>query len=155
MLAVAPLVPRPLPAATAAGVPAGWTAVFTALQLPRGAPVLIVPVPTAVLTGPLRWQADTGQPSAFDGGYFVGPAWNGQAYIDGNGVAVTAQYLDRLASGGPAGAPPGLAQVKADLAAWRPVAVVAVTSPRSALGRYLTGLFGRPAIRAGQVLAWR
>ena len=33
--------------------------------------------------------------------------------------------------------------------------VVAVTSQRSALGRYLTGLFGRPSLRAGQVLAWR
>ena len=42
----------------------------------------------------MRWQADTGEPDSLIGGYFAGPAWNGQAYVDGNGVAATAQYLD-------------------------------------------------------------
>jgi hypothetical protein len=149
-----PLIPRPLPTGVASPAPAGWSAAFAALRLPPGARVLVVPVPTATLTNALRWQADTGQPGSMAGGYFTGPAWNGQAYVDGNGVAATAQYLDGLWTGQAVPAP-SRAQVQADLRAWRPAAVVAVTSPDSALGRYLEGWFGRPGIHAGGVLAWR
>jgi hypothetical protein len=46
-------------------------------------------------------------------------------------------------------------ELKTDLDTWQPAAVVAVTSPGSALGRYLARLFGRPPIHAGGVLAWR
>ena len=155
VIACLPLLPLPLPAATAAPLPAGWSAAFAVLRLPPDARVLVVPVPTATLTDALRWQADTGAPGLLIGGYFVGPAWNGLAYIEGNGVAVTAQYLDALWSGGPAPPAPAPAQVQADLRTWQPAAVVAVTSPDSRLGRYLEGLFGRPAIRSGTVLAWR
>jgi hypothetical protein len=150
-----PLTPRPLPAAQAPRLPAGWSAALTALRLPASARVLVVPVPTATLTAPLRWQADTAEPGSLIGGYFVGPAWNGQAYVDGNGVAATAQYLDALWLGGPVARAPAPAQVQADLRSWRPAAVVAVTSPDSALGRYLKTLFGPATIRSGNVLAWR
>jgi hypothetical protein len=154
-VACLPLIPRPLPAADTAPVPAGWSAAFTALHLPAHARVLVVPVPTATLTSALRWQADTGEPSSLIGGYFVGPAWNGQAYVEGNGVAVTAQYLDRIWSGGPLAPAPARSQVKSDLDNWRPAAVVAVTRLDSPLGHYLVGLFGRPPIQSGSVLAWR
>jgi hypothetical protein len=155
VVACLPLIPRPLPVADTAPVPAGWSAAFTALRLPAHARVLVVPVPTATLTAALRWQADTGQPGSLVGGYFVGPAWNGQAYVEGNGVAVTAQYLDRIWSGGPAAPAPARSQVQSDLDNWRPAAVVAVTRLNSPLGHYLVGLFGRPAIQSGRVLAWR
>jgi hypothetical protein len=154
VVACLPLIPRPLPAATAMPVPAGWSAAFAALHLPENARVLVVPVPTATLTEPLRWQADTGQPGSLIGGYFIGPAWNGQAYVEGNGVAATAQYLDWL-WGGPAAPVPTQAQVRSDLDNWRPAAVVAVAPPDSALGRYLQRLFGRPSIETGSILAWR
>ncbi|HEV2239830.1 MAG TPA: hypothetical protein VGR98_02195 [Streptosporangiaceae bacterium] len=150
-----PLVPLALPAAPAPALPAGWTAAFAALRLPPGARVLVVPVPTATLTQALRWQADTGEPASLIGGYFNGPGPGGQAYVDGNGPAATAVYLDGLWSGGSAAAAPAGSQVRADLNAWRPAAVVAVTSPGSPLGRYLVQLFGRPGIQAGRVLAWR
>jgi hypothetical protein len=155
VVACLPLIPRPLPAAHTARVPAGWSAAFTALHLPAHARVLVVPVPTATLTDALRWVADTGQPGSLIGGYFVGPAWNGQAYVEGNGVAVTAQYLDRIWSGGPSAPAPARSQVQSDLGNWRPAAVVAVTRLNSPLGRYLVSLFGRPAIQSGSVLAWR
>jgi hypothetical protein len=154
VFACLPLVPLPLPAASASPLPAGWSAVLAALRLPAGARVLVVPVPTATLTEALRWQADTGQPGSLIGGYFTGPASNGQAYVDGNGPAATARYLDGLWSG-PAIAAPGRSQVRADLNAWRPAAVVAVTRLSSPLGRYLVGLFGRPRVRSGSVLGWR
>jgi len=114
------------------------------------------------------------------GGYFIGPGTGGQAYIGGNGVSPTAWYLDRLwaaglrpasafagaagaaglptagqagpASAGPAPEP---AQVLADLAAWRPAAVVAVTAAGSPLARYLVGLLGPPSVQSGTVLSWR
>jgi hypothetical protein len=154
VVACLPLIPRPLPAADTAPVPAGWSAAFTALHLPAHARVLVVPVPTATLTSALRWQADTGEPSSLIGGYFVGPAWNGHAYVEGNGVAVTSQYLDRIWSGGPLAPAPARSQVRSDLDNWRPAAVVAVTRLDSPLGHYLVGLFGRPAIQYGSVLAW-
>jgi hypothetical protein len=154
VVACLPLVPLPLPTAAVARLPGGWSAAFAALRLPPDARVLVVPVPTATLTAPLRWQADTGEPGSLIGGYFVGPAWNGQAYVEGNGVAATAQYLDGLWSGAATPAP-SAAQVAADLDYWRPAAVVAVTGANSRLGHYLIRLFGRPALRSGSVLAWR
>ncbi len=153
--ACVPLIPLALPAAAAPALPEGWTAAFAALRLPPGARVLVVPVPTATLTQALRWQADTGEPVSLIGGYFNGPGPGGQAYVDGNGPAATAVYLDGLWSGGSAVIAPARSQVRADLIAWRPAAVVAVTSPGSPLGRYLVRLFGRPGVQAGRVLAWR
>jgi len=155
VIACLPLVPLPLPPAAAARLPAGWTAAFAALHLPPDARVLVVPVPTATLTDALRWQADTGEPGSLVGGYFVGPADSGQAYVEGSGVAATAQYLDRLWAGGQPGQAPAPSQVQSDLDSWRPAAVVALTSPNSTLGYFLDKLFGRPAIRSGSVLAWR
>jgi hypothetical protein len=149
-----PLIPLPLPAATPMPLPAGWSAAFAALRLPENARVLVVPVPTATITAPLRWQADTGEPGSLNGGYFIGPAWNGQAYVEGNGVAATAQYLDWL-WGGPPAAVPAASQVRADLGNWRPAAVVAVAPLDSGLGQYLRRLFGRPSVEFGSVLAWR
>ncbi len=180
VVACLPLVPRPLPAATATPLPAGWSAAFAALRLPARARVLVVPVPTNILTVAMRWQADTGEPTALAGGYFIGPGATGQAYLGGNGVRPTAWYLDRLwaaglsddaplasvawAAGLPtsgpagmpsAGKPPSPAELRADLGFWRPDAIVAVTAADSPVARYLTALFGRPTVRAGRVLAWR
>ena len=84
VLAVLPIVPEPLPAAAVTPVPPGWSAAFAELELPASASVLVVPIPMATFTEPLRWQADTGQPGSLVGGYFMGPAWNGRGYIDGN-----------------------------------------------------------------------
>lgn len=155
VLACLPLVPLPLHPATMAGLPTGWSAAIDRLGLAPEARVLVVPVPTATQTDALRWQAETGQPGELIGGYFVGPAWNGQAYVEGNGVRPTATYLDQLWSGGASVPVPAGSQVLSDLNAWRPAAVVAVTSPGSALARYLQLTFGRPSFRSGSVLAWR
>ena len=45
--------------------------------------------------------------------------------------------------------------MRAQIAAWRVTAVVAVAKPDSVLGQYLTALLGPPAAAAGDVLAWR
>ena len=176
-----PLLPAPLSAGTAMPLPAGWTQVFTTLNLRAGAPVLIVPVPANILTVAMRWQADTGQPGSMVGGYFIGPGAGSQAYIGGTGVNPVAWYLDQLWASGlpgtnpfaaaalgaglpvaiPGGGPaptaqaPPPAQVRAALATWHPAAVVAVTAASSPLAAYLVHLLGPPTVQSGTVLAWR
>jgi hypothetical protein len=154
-LAVLPIVPRPLPVAAAAPVPSGWSATLDALHLPAGARVLVVPIPSATFTEPMRWQADSGHDIGLIGGYFTGPGPNGQAYIDGGVYSPSALYLNVLWDGGAFLQVPRRAQMKSQLADWDPAAVVAVTGPRSALGEYLTGLLGPPTLRHGALLAWR
>ena len=151
-----PLIPRPLPAATATPLPAGWSAAFAALRLPPHARVLVVPVPTATLTDALRWQADTGEPDSLIGGYFIGPAWNGQAYMEGNGVAA-----DRPVPGlrsGPAARPCGPRRGRRcrRICApggrprwWRSPAL----TPRSGLSGRIVRTAGHSV--SGSVLAWR
>lgn len=172
VLACLPLLPLPLPDASSAALPAGWPSALAQLRLPPGARILLVPVPEVHLTVAMRWQADTAQPYSVIGGYYIGPAWNGLAYVDGDGLTPTAVYLDQLWFAGlrpgspaaitaaaanlaPPAAPPTPSQVRADLAAWRPAAVVAVAAEDSALGRYLIQLFGSPLVQSGNVLAWR
>jgi len=178
VLAVLPILPKPLPVAAATPVPPGWSAVLAPLKLPASAPVLVVPVPMSTFTEPLRWQADTGEPGSLVGGYFMGPAWDGRAYIDGNGTPQAGRYLNFLwaESGGGlpawmgAGIPPSaytrpgtlapvkavsLEQMRAQIAAWRVAAIVAVVRQNSVLGWYLTVLLGPPQVTAGDVLAWR
>jgi hypothetical protein len=159
-LALVPLIPVPLPAGQASPVPAGWRAAFTRLHLAANAPVLVVPVPYSHQPETLRWQADTGEPRSFIGGWFVGPNLDGQATVEYFGPYVycttAALYLDDLWSGSAThttGIP--RPEISAALAYWRPAAIIAVTGPHSRLGRVMTRLFGRPTFRAGQVLAWR
>jgi len=166
-VAVLPLIPAPLPVATPAPVPAGWSTALAALRLPAGAHVLVVPIPVSTFTEPLRWQADTGQPASLVGGYFMGPTWAGQAATDGNGLSSEAMYLNQLwaksahvpvaalATLPPIGIYPDALQMRAQFRGWQVSAVVAVTTPGSPLGRYLTKLLGPPAARSGQVLGWR
>ena len=177
VLAVLPIVPRPLPADAAIQVPPGWSAAFAALHLPASATVLTVPVPMSTFTEPLRWQADTGQPAALVGGYFMGPAWNGHAYTDGNGLPQAGRYLNFLWSESGAGLPASLtggvpasadpaspsfvrilavddARMLAQIAAWHVTAVVAVTVRNSILGNYLIDLLGPPAVVVGDVMGW-
>jgi hypothetical protein len=158
VLAVLPLIPLPLQTATVTPVPAGWQAAFARLRLAPDAPVLVVPIPYAHSPGALRWQATTGEPGSLIGGWFIGPSATGQAVAEYFGppqTTLAVQYLDNLWSGIPDSDIPTSQELLSAVAYWRPAAVVAVTSPRSKLGRLLAGLFGRPAFRAGSVLAWR
>jgi hypothetical protein len=154
--AVLPLIPLPLPVTTAAPVPAGWQTAFTRLRLAADAPVLVVPVPYEEAPQALRWQADTGQPGSLIGGWFIGPDATGHAALYGGSQTKRAsKHLNSLLTPTSPVAAPSPAQVRADLAAWRPAAVVAVTGPSSRLAHVLTRLLGPPTVRAGQVLAWR
>ncbi len=177
VLAALPIVPKPLPVAAAVPVPHGWSAAFAALRLPPSASVLVVPVPMSTFTEPLRWQADTGEPRSLVGGYFMGPGPHGRGYIDGKGTPPAGVYLNAMwvfsqagrpqAAGGRApNAPPSATgsllvksvtstKMREQIRAWKVSAVVAVTTPGSRLGRYLTSILGSPAVVAGDMTAWR
>ena len=161
-VAIVPLIPAALPAALAPGVPPGWTAAYRALDLPAGANVLTVPVPTGPFPEPMRWYADTGVPSAMVGGYI--------AATPTNGLGSEAQYLNRLwvesgggtwaGANGTGGIPltvsaPDDRDAREQIDGLRLGAVMAVTSPGSPLEVYLTRLLGKPAVSAGAVLGWR
>jgi hypothetical protein len=178
VLAVLPIVPKPLPVAAATPVPPGWTAAFAALRLPPSASVLVVPVPMSTFTEPLRWQADTGEPRSMAGGYFMGPGPHGRGYIDGKGTPPAGLYLNAIWMFSQAGLPRALAdrvppnarpgatgyvpvksvtnsKMREQIRAWRVSAVVAVATPGSQLGHYLTAILGSPAVVTGDVMAWR
>jgi len=158
VLALLPLIPLPYQASGVQPVPAGWQAAFGGLRLAPGARVLVVPVPFSHQPEVLRWQADTGEPGSLVGGWFVGPNQDGQAtvmYFGPPRIADFFVYLDALWSGSSRARAPSGAQIRADLAYLQPAAVVAVTSRESPLGRYLTRLFGQPAVQVGRMLGWR
>jgi hypothetical protein len=158
VLAVLPIVPLPMQTIPVTPVPAGWQATFARLRLPADARVLVVPVPYSQRPEAMRWQADTGQPRSLIGGWFIGPNPSGHASVDYFGpaqISALAKYLGALWSGPPPASGLSQPQIRADLAYLRPAAVVAVTSRNSALGRFLTGLFGQPSFQVKQVLAWR
>jgi hypothetical protein len=106
----------------------------------------------------LRWQADTDQPRAMIGGYFIGPSATGQAsfFFQANTQpTAVAVYLNNVYLGRhPRGLPD--AEVRAVIgSSWRTAAIVAVASPQSPIARLLTRLFGSPAYHIGSVLSWR
>ena len=63
----------------------------------------------STFTEPLRWQADTGEPGSLVGGYFIGPAWNGRSYTDGNGTPPAGRYLNAIWTFSQGGLPKALA----------------------------------------------
>jgi hypothetical protein len=155
VLAVLPLIPLPYQAARVPPVPAGWQAALGRLRLAPDAPVLVVPVPRAADTEPMRWQATTGEPGSMDAGYFSGPGPKGNPVFSIGPPQAVANYLNYLQSGRGRVPRPAAALFHDALAYWRPAAILAVTRETSRLGRFLTGLLGRPAFRVGRVVAWR
>jgi hypothetical protein len=157
LLAVLPLVPRPVAAVAAPPVPTGWDTVFTGMHLPANASVLVVPAPYSHQGEAMLWQADTGQPGELIGGWFLGPLPSGHAvssYWGPHFTTETVLCLDALWQGSAAGQGCATA-VRAALGYWQPAAVAADTSPGAPLGRFLIGILGKPAVQDGQMLGWR
>jgi hypothetical protein len=158
VLALLPLIPVPIHAAATVPVPAGWQEAFSRLRLAPEARVLVVPVPSSHQPEAMRWQANTGEPHSFIGGWFVGPNRSGQASVEFFGrprITGLVLYLDKVWAGSAHATAPSQEQIRRDLAYLRPAAVVAVAGRDSPIGRVLAGLFGRPTYQVGQVLAWR
>jgi hypothetical protein len=155
VLAILPLFPMPFQASPLTPVPAGWEAAFGRLRLTPDARVLVVPIPILRCTAAMRWQADTGVPGSLIGGYFLGPDQTGQASFSPGPTTLAARYLDQLWEGETPSGRPFMAQLRSDLAYWRPAAIVAVTSLGSPLEHVLAALAGPPTFQAASVLVWR
>ena len=155
VLAVLPLIPLPFAVTPLTPVPAGWQAAFARLRLAPGARVLVVPIPDNHFSQPMRWEADTGEPASMIGGFFLGPSQSGQTKVSPGPAGADALYLDPLWTGKTPSVRRSLAQIRADIATWRPAAVIDVLRRQSRLGPVLAGLLGRPAFRVGQLLVWR
>jgi hypothetical protein len=156
VIALLPLVPSPYGAVPVTPVPAGWQATFTALHLAPTDRVLLAPFPYSGTSAVLRWQADTKEPGTMIGGDFIAPNQPGRNGRAGrSAMTPTAYYIDYLYNFQYPAARPSPAQIRADLATWKPAAVVAQTTTASRLGRFLISLFGQPTTRIGQILGWR
>jgi hypothetical protein len=91
-----PLLPRPLPVLSVAPLPRGWSTVFDRLHLAPDSRVLVLPFPRPSETLALRWIADSGEPSAMIGGYFVGPGIDGRARLGPQVARRVPEYQDYL-----------------------------------------------------------
>jgi hypothetical protein len=158
VFALLPMIPAPYDIFPATPLPIGWRATFAALHVKPAERVLLAPFPYSGTSPTMRWQADTGEPATMIGGDFIAPGVSPHNSRAGRSAMTdTAYYINYLwdESQQPAYPPPSPAEIRSDLALWKPAVVVAVTTPRSLLGRYLIGIFGQPTTRHGQVLGWR
>jgi hypothetical protein len=155
VVCLAPLIPRPYTTTATGRVPAFFTG--ARLPVPAGSTVLVLPYPTGTQTQPLAWQAAAGMAFQMPGGYFIGPAAGGQAYVGGPGPRPTAAALIQIQQGGTA--PPITPALRAefwqDMAYWRADAIVMGPGARAALTGFVWQLVQRPPQRVGGVLLWR
>jgi len=158
VFALLPLVPAPYDVFPATPLPFGWRATFAALHVAPTERVLLVPFPYSGTSPTLRWQADTEEPVTMIGGDFIAPDVSPHNSRAGRSAMTdTAYYINYLwnETQQPAYPAPSPAEVRSDLAMWKPAVVVAVTARQSPLGKYLIGIFGQPTTQHGQVLGWR
>jgi hypothetical protein len=158
-IALLPLAPAPYTVAKVAPVPAGYSRTFTALNLPANATVLVVPVPNGGVTGPMRWYADRGEPQHMIGGDFIDASAKGRTSRSGRAAetALTA-YLNALQTNTRSQylpPQPTHAEIVAQMAAWKPAAIVAEVQPGTELEQFLIREFGQPTVHIAQVMAWR
>jgi hypothetical protein len=150
-----PLLPRPYPTVPEGRVPPFFAA--AGRWLAPGETVLVLPYPTGSQTLPLVWQAAAHMAFRMPGGYFIGPAYGGQAYVGGPGPTAVATTLVEIQLGLPA--PPVTPELRArfwqDMAYWGAHAIVAGPGARAALTGFISELVGTPPVRTGGVLLWR
>lgn len=155
LVCLAPLAARPYAVTPASTIPSFFNA--STRWLPAGRTVVVLPFPSATQTQPLAWQAAADMAFQMPGGYFIGPAPGGQAFMGGPGPAPTANTFIQIQQGTPAPqvTPALRAQFGRDMAYWRASAIVAGPGTRPALVRFVEQLTGQAPARAGGVLLWR
>jgi hypothetical protein len=152
---LAPLVPVPLSVVDAPEVPKYFTT--TARELPAESVVVVLPFPVATRPVAMRWQSAADYRFRMPGGYFLGPASDGHAYVGGSADPPTAQLLAQVAETGlPAVVTPQQqAQAVTDLRAWGASRVVLGPDPaQAALRQTMTSLLGKEPQQVDGVDVW-
>jgi hypothetical protein len=152
---LAPLVPVPLSVVDAPEIPRYFTT--TARQLPAESVVVVLPFPVATHPVAMRWQSAADYRFRMPGGYFLGPAPDGHAYVGGSADPQTAQLLAQVAeTGQPAVVTPQQqAQAVTDLKAWGASRVVLGPDPaQAALRQTMTSLLGKEPQQIDGVDVW-
>jgi hypothetical protein len=155
LVCLVPLVPVPLATVTAPAVPAYF--VTTARQLPAESVVVVLPYPVANRPVAMRWQSAADYRFRMPGGYFLGPAGDGHAYVGGSADPPTAILLSQVAeTGRPAVVTPEQrARALVDLKAWGAEQVVlGPDSAQAALQDTISNLLGAQPESTGGVLVW-
>lgn len=153
VIAVVPLVPAPFPGVDVPAAPA----FFTRDAACSGKTVLVLPYPGPRTTAPMLWQQAAGMSFAMPGGYFIGPADDGHAYVGGQPSA-TGRLFDAVRADGQVRpvTPELRASFAADLARWHPCAVVLGPSANlDALRAQASNLLGREPEVVDGVYLWR
>jgi dolichyl-phosphate beta-glucosyltransferase len=149
------MLPMPLKTVDAAAIPAYFT--HTARRLPDHSVVVVLPYPAAVNPVAMRWQAAAHYRFRMPGGYFLGPAADGHAYVGGSADPPTAALFTGVAQSGQAviATPEQRRQAAQDFIAWRASRVVLGPDPAAdALRATVTDLLGRQPTRIGGVDVW-
>jgi hypothetical protein len=155
VVCLAPLVPVPLTVVDAPAVPKWFTT--AARQLPAESVVVVLPYPVPSNPVAMRWQNAADYRFRMPGGYFLGPASDGEAYVGGSSDPPTANLLTRVAdTGQPASVTTGQrAQAVADLRAWDADQIVLGPTPgQAALRQTVSDLIGRQPESVGGVYVW-
>jgi hypothetical protein len=159
VIAIVPLIPTSYSMTQVTPVPAGYSRTYTALHLPSNATVLVVPVPNGGVTQPLRWYGDRGVTQQMIGGDFIDASAPGRASRAGRaGITELSTYMNALQTSTRTQylpPEPTRAQIVAQMAAWKPAAMMANTQLASELGQFLVKEFGLPQVQIGSWLGWR
>ncbi|MER7332296.1 hypothetical protein ABT339_11630 [Micromonospora sp. NPDC000119] len=156
VLAVLPLVPRPLPAQPVEPPPHFITAGGWRPYVPEGRTLVPVPIPSNVHGLPtLRWSALTQHAFPIPGGYFIGPNELGEGVFGApNRPTSTLVYTTMDKNAVPALTDENRRQAVEDLRFWKASVVVLGAHPREAVLRELmTALIGPPQ-RVDDVWLW-
>lgn len=154
VVALLPVLPAPLPAAAVDPVPTWFTSPAVA-RCPGGS-LLVLPYPSFFDPDPLRWQAASGMAFEMPGGYFIGPAADGHAYVGGQ-PTVTGQLFAQVQNDGRVQpvTPALQAAFAADLRRWKACAVVLGPSRHlDAVRAQASALMGQEPRSVDGVLLW-
>jgi hypothetical protein len=105
----------------------------------------------------MRWQSASDYSFKIPGGYFLGPAEDGQAYVGGAADPVTARLLTQVQYTGqvPVITPADQAQAQADIRAWGADKIVLGPDPsHEALKQTVTALLGQVPVTEDGVDVW-
>ena len=146
--------PVPFAPEAASGIPNFFSPTNPVLQ---GQHVLLLPLPTPAETEPMRWQAAAHLSFDMVGGYFIGPAADGHAFVGGPGLAPTAQLFsdEDSSSRAPSVTPDIKVQFLADLDSWKVTRIVLGPAANSPLiEQTVSALVGAAPKVDGDVEVW-